>query len=113
MSTAYILLACLGCTQIICFGKIFKPLREWHSKQRFHFPIGCPMCVGFWVGVGLRLLLWSAAGSNPTLWQASVLLFMHGCASSAFSYAGCMLIQDDGLRFHPIDKSRNPVFRKR
>lgn len=95
-------LACLGATQIICHSKLFKPAREFIVSSRWvsWIPIKCPMCMGFWVGVAMRVLLWAGAGVLTKIGfvRGVVTLFIYGCASSAVSYAGCMLVNDDGWR---------------
>lgn len=49
-------LAVIGLTTIITQSKLFAPVRqvfELAVRSRF---LHCPMCVGFWVGLGLSLL---------------------------------------------------------
>lgn len=45
-------LANVGLTTILTQGRIFKPIRD---RLGWKF-LCCPLCVGFWAGVGLSLL---------------------------------------------------------
>lgn len=52
----FILMAC-GLTNIITSEYIFEPVREWWQKvwkwEKMKYLISCPVCCGFWVGLGL------------------------------------------------------------
>jgi len=68
-------LSCVAITCIIVHSEIFRPLRELVTK--YHSTIGywihCPMCFGFWVGMGYGYLV----GSN---------MLTLGLLSSLFSW---------------------------
>jgi hypothetical protein len=67
ISLIVFLLAAYGLTNAITGGQIFEPLRESLARiprvgdWLFGF-IECPMCVGFWVGLGIY-----TAGLRPNI----------------------------------------------
>ncbi len=84
------LLAAIGATQIICYGKILTRFRQ--SMRASHEWLGelvhCPQCCGFWVGFFL----------SPTINDYLGMAFMYGCAVSLLSYLTAMVVDDDGVR---------------
>jgi len=81
------LLSCYGLTNILVFGHIFDKLRP--KYKFFH----CPMCIGFWVGVALSLIV------NIGLTQSLIgNMFLSGLISSGWSYLVINIADDDGIR---------------
>jgi hypothetical protein len=56
-----------GICNILSNGSIFNSFREYlKDKSEFlHTLITCPMCLGFWVGIGLGLFYGPFAWWNP------------------------------------------------
>jgi hypothetical protein len=54
----FFIIGCYGITNILVYGKIFRPLRKFLSeKNKFLYSlISCMMCTGFWIGVFVFLL---------------------------------------------------------
>lgn len=94
------LLACLGATNIINFGKIFKNIRADNSFLK------CPQCVGFWVGA-LMNVLFNAFLSVTLFPWTFVGCFIAGCVSSAFCYFMSVIINDDGLKLNHLHKNKD------
>lgn len=61
------IIACFGLVNIIGRGSIFTRLRDFielHSDF-FYKLISCPMCLGFWVGLGMGVLYGPLPWWNP------------------------------------------------
>ena len=90
MELIYFILSCFGITQIITKGTIFSRLRQLGKFW------GCPMCIGFWVGLLVYLL-------NPYTslfnYEYSILNFiLLSSLSSGTSYVLGILFDDFGLK---------------
>lgn len=94
MNFLIFLLACLGMTQIITTGKIFKPVRDYFN---WHF-LRCAMCVGFWSGAIVFICFW-LCGIQLFI-NLYLGTFFFGCISSAFSFAVMSLIKEDGFHIN-------------
>jgi hypothetical protein len=69
MNLILAILVCYGITNIVTQGSIFYSFREWFATQTakggklskvygsVYKLINCPMCFGFWVGLGVGMLL--------------------------------------------------------
>lgn len=92
------LLVSYGITNIMIFGSIFEKFRELigvnSKRQRFFGKLfGCFMCLSFWVGVLISLLMYSPIDSNflindLTLFSFKIpkniiILFFDACLSSS------------------------------
>lgn len=82
----------LGATLIITCSSLFGPLRRATTGWR-HELLSCPMCLGFWVGLGASLFGLSLvpmptvlSTAFPQLWirlvELGLQLFGNGCAAS-------------------------------
>ena len=96
MSLLYFILASFGLTQLICYAKIFDKIRP----EGYFW--GCPMCVGFWVGVFL-------CGINPftelfTFELSIVNLLICGWISSGTSYVLNTVFSDCGIKINYYNK---------
>lgn len=67
-------------TMILVYGKIFETIRP---KQHFFH---CPMCMGFWVGLVVWMLL-----------EIDIHPILAACISSGSSYFLSRLVDDDGI----------------
>lgn len=79
----YQLFALAGATLIFCEGSLFARVRRLWPKL-----LGCPQCVGFWVGLGAALVL-DRAGPWPRALGAA---FLSGCATSLASLLASALL---------------------
>ena len=86
----YFILCSFGITQIITKGNIFNKLRQYGKFW------GCPMCIGFWVGLLVYLLngYTSLFSYEYSLFNAILLSFL----SSGTSYILGILFGDFGFR---------------
>ena len=78
MELLVFVLVCYGITNIVCFGRILAPLRAGVDRLKVDTLsefVRCPMCVGFWVGLGVGLAGYGVA--HP---------FLDGCMSSGASF---------------------------
>jgi hypothetical protein len=86
----------IGMTHIITGTSIFEKIRAkvfYYSPDFFGVLVGCPTCMGFWVGVFLSLFfpivqiydLSSEIITNSTV-KLFALFFLHGCFSSAINW---------------------------
>lgn len=75
-----------GLTTIITQSKLFRPVRRLFQEVTGSTFLQCPMCIGFWAGVGLALVRITPIDS--TLWGA----FLSGCASSAVCWIGYVVL---------------------
>ena len=100
------LLAVAGATHVITKGRVFAPLRRLAKLGRAEGTelsrvLGCPLCVGFWVGLfvesaGFRVLsTHSLLGGNPgpNLLTAAVLDMAHGAAAALASRLASGLVE--------------------
>lgn len=80
-------LTVVGLTTIITQSSLFAPLRQgfqWLTGSKF---LGCPMCVGFWVGFGLSAwkgesvlsMVIDGLASSGICWIVYVALVKLGC----------------------------------
>lgn len=92
--------ACAGMTAIICYGTILAQARAWCRAKSPWLGglVTCPMCMGFHVGILLKLIVWASV-AGPGWRQAPMMLLLYACASSIVSYIVCMVVGDDGIRF--------------
>lgn len=88
----WFLLVARGVTLLVTESRIAEPLRR--GAARLSGPLGvlvhCPMCFGFWAGVGLSLALWSPSGAILGAgwpWRA----IFDGAASSAVCWGAYVL----------------------
>ena len=90
MELLYFILSCFGITQIITKGTLFNKLRQLGKFW------GCPMCIGFWVGV----FLWGINDFTALFtFDNSILTgFLLGCLSSGTSYILCQSFGDEGIK---------------
>ena len=64
MSTTQVLIFALitwGITSIVTFGAIFRPIRQMfarfkYTRNNLGYLLHCPMCTGFWAGLGVHFL---------------------------------------------------------
>ena len=93
MSFIWFCLISYGLTQILVYGKIFDPIRPKSGK--LGQLLKCPMCTGFWVG----LFLWFVKDYTQlfNFDDSFITAFLLGCASSASSFLGSMLMSDEGV----------------
>ena len=104
MNLIWFCLISYGLTQIIVYGKIFKPFRPTNGKLGELFK--CPMCAGFWVGI----FLWSVNGYTQLINFDDSLVtgFLLGAVASASAYVGTMVFGDDGIKtFRLIETERS------
>ncbi len=88
----YFILCSYGLTQIVMWGKIFDKIRP---NTRFWI---CPMCVGFWVGIGLALV--NKYTELFSFDYSTVTIFLLGCLSSGTTYFLSMLLDDFGIKIN-------------
>ena len=98
MNFIWFCLISYGMTQILVYGKIFEPIRPKQGKLGELFK--CPMCTGFWVGIFLWFV--NAYTQLITFDNSLITALLLGCASSAASYVGTMLIGDDGIKSYRL-----------
>ena len=104
MTFIWFCLISYGLTQILVYGKIFDPIRPRSGK--LGQLLKCPMCTGFWVG----LFLWSVKDYTQlfNFDNSFITAFLLGCAASAASFLGSMLMGDDGINVnHNVYIERN------
>lgn len=89
MNLIIFILACYGMTMILVYGKIFNSIRP--KYHMFH----CTMCMGFWVGILVNLLMFKEKINifNNLLTGS----FLSGCISSGTSYLLSRIIDDEGF----------------
>ena len=51
-----------GITCVVTFGAVFKPVRRFFASNRYTrsnlgYLLHCPMCTGFWAGLGVHFTL--------------------------------------------------------
>ena len=80
-------LICYGMTHILALGRVFKAIRP------DYYMFSCPMCVGCWVGVLVKLMMLSA----PVNFDVLITAFFYGCISSGTSYFIIKLVGTNGL----------------
>lgn len=86
------ILITFGLTQLLVYGKIFDKIRPKH------YFFGCPMCVGFYVGVFIFCL---SPWTELFIMKFNVLnALLAGCLSSGTSYVLCQLFDDGGLKIN-------------
>lgn len=87
MSVLVWVLIAYGVTMLVTISKIAEPLRRRIPTAFARKLVSCPMCFGFWVGIGLSL---SGVGiaPAPSLSHLSPLarVLMDGAAASASSW---------------------------
>lgn len=95
VSVALFLLACIGCTEVVTTGRIFAPMRAWLARVAPPFGrlVACPMCLGWWVGLGLFLL-----GVVPIVAPRRVAWFVAACASSGVCWSWHVMLVRLGSR---------------
>ncbi len=89
MNLLTFILACYGMTMILVYGKIFEELRNKINSfniEMLTYMIKCPMCMGFWSGAFMSLIL-----------PVDFSVFVAGCISSGTSYLLSRIADDDGL----------------
>lgn len=96
------ILSSIGMTTLLCYAKIFDPIRPNGYFWR------CPMCMGFHVGWFLYLVF---IISGSPLMSGGIIthfigMFMYGCISSVCSYITNMLIDDNGINISINDKKQ-------
>jgi hypothetical protein len=67
METIIAIVAAFGIANILGKGSIFQRQRDWlefHSDT-FYKLITCPMCIGFWIGLGLGIAYGPFPWWNP------------------------------------------------
>ena len=96
MNFIWFCLISYGLTQILVYGKIFEPIRP--TKGWFGKLFSCPMCTGFWVG----LFLWIINDYTQLINfdDSLITALLLGCAASAASFLGSMLVGDDGININ-------------
>ena len=96
MTFIWFCLISYGLTQILVYGKIFDPIRPKSGK--LGQLLKCPMCTGFWVGI----FLWFVKDYTQlfNFDDSLITAFLLGCASSAASFLGSMLMSDDGINLN-------------
>jgi len=72
------LLATYGIVEILGVGRIFAPLRQ-QLPPRLREMVECPMCLGFWVGLSLALLLYGGLISILYAFAASGFCWLMRC----------------------------------
>lgn len=91
MDLVIYVLICWGLTNVITKGKIFEPIRNFFfDTPKLHFLsdlFNCPMCLGFWIGIGLSLLLYS-----PTAHYLSIIPIISAVADGFISSGTCWII---------------------
>ena len=78
MELLVFVLVCYGITNIVCFGRIFAPVRAGVDRLKVEVLsefVRCPMCVGFWVGLAVSLAGYGVV--HP---------FLDGCMGSGASF---------------------------
>jgi hypothetical protein len=79
-----------GLTQIVTVSRIARPLRE-AAPPRVRALLSCPMCLGFWVGLGLSL-----SGLSPlarlVTWPGLARGVLDGAAASAVCWAAHVVL---------------------
>lgn len=59
------ILSCFGVTNAVTSGKIFEWLRSLLQPIPWlGYMVKCPMCLGFWVGIG-----WAIVGIGPVIYS--------------------------------------------
>tara|TARA_R100000664_G_scaffold34049_1_gene53652 strand:+ start:5075 stop:5410 length:336 start_codon:yes stop_codon:yes gene_type:complete len=98
MGLLYFVLASWGMTQILVYGSIFENQRRWvlEKSDWLGTLVGCPMCMGFWVGVFLFGINDLTELFNFEYNVAN--LFIMGCISSATSYALNVVVGENGIK---------------
>ena len=94
MELLYFILACLGITQVIVYGKIFnkvRPTQGWLGQL-----FSCTMCIGFWSGLIMYGISFYTELFNFDKGFATG--FTLGCLSSGTSYMLSTLFDDEGIR---------------
>jgi len=92
LMTIIYFLACLGMTEILVYGSIFKKLREVKFLKKL---LKCPLCTGFHCSWIIYLMFYaSGIILFPNIYCG---LFIYSCASAAVSYIGSVLFGDCGL----------------
>jgi hypothetical protein len=58
------ILVCYGITLVVTGSSIMAPVRDksWKIHKKLGELLNCPMCFGFWAGVGVSLLWASPTG---------------------------------------------------
>jgi len=87
---------CFGMTKILVHGHIFDRIRP--ERKFFH----CPLCMGFWVGVVVYILIYkiygivdmSMAVKTSNFWITAVFM---GFVSAGTSYVLSTLFSDEGF----------------
>ncbi len=104
MDLIYFILISYGITQIIVYGEIFDPLRQFlkNKSEWFGKLVSCPMCTGFWVGV----FLFGVNGLTELFkfeynYINALLL---GGLSSGTSYILNMVFGDNGVKHDVIQR---------
>jgi hypothetical protein len=77
-------LAVVGLTTIITQSKLFAPIRRVFENRTGSKFLCCPMCMGFWVGLGLSLILGLSCGAR--VHPFGMLCLVDGWASSGLNW---------------------------
>lgn len=87
--------ACVGLTFIINLSYVFKPIRERALKANKHFGklFKCSMCMGFWIGLGIRCLFMWHNGELVDLQWSDLYNVVYGFSGSFFSYSAYLLLK--------------------
>lgn len=89
MNLLTFILACYGMTMILVYSKIFEYVRiklNSLNSEMLTYMLKCCMCMGFWVGIFVSLIL-----------EVPFNCFIAGCISSGTSYLLSRLVDDDGI----------------
>ena len=96
-------LTVVGLTTIITQSSLFAPLRQGFQRLTGSKFLGCPMCVGFWVGFGLSVVssTFSVTGSQNWelgTWNMLLCSIVDGWASSGVCWITYVLLVKAGSK---------------
>jgi hypothetical protein len=89
------ILSCIGATFIINISYVFKPIREKASMFNPHLGkfLKCPQCIGFWVGLVIRVLFMWHGGEFSNIQLSDLYNVIYGFASSFVCYSSYLLLK--------------------
>jgi hypothetical protein len=88
-------LSCLGATFIINISYIFQPVRDKAAilNKKLGKLLSCPMCIGFWIGLVMRVLfMWHEGRFEHIQWN-DLYNVCYGFASSFVCYVSYLLLK--------------------
>lgn len=85
-------MAVFGLTTIVTQSKLTRRFRERFQAWTGSTFFSCPMCVGFWAGVGLALMDTTPIDTTP--WG----VFLSGCAASGVCWIGYVALSRLGAK---------------